>query len=139
MTALFGRCSLCNQQPLLIGLELISHWPARTSMAPCSPPPFRLCASTLLPLLPAVNRRQAGGPLGLLSLPAQRLAPQEESRLTPGEENQFFSVWEEPCHEGILPKVRKQQQRWEDKGKKTVSRRKDIIAAKIQRKLDFQR
>lgn len=50
--------------------------------------------SSLLPLLPAVSRRQAGDPWRLVSLSTQRLALQGEGHLTPGEEDPFLSAWE---------------------------------------------
>lgn len=88
---------------------------------PCSPhpcPPLRLSPSRFPPLPPAESRRQAGDPLGFLSLPAQRSALQR-SPLAPGEESQFFSAWEKPCNEVILPEVQRKQQSQGVRGKKT--------------------
>lgn len=118
VTVLLGRCWRCDQQPLLIARvnHSLTDWTINGGLL--SPPPLRLCWSSLLPSLPAVNRRQEGDSLGLLSLPAQRLALQEDSHLTPGEENPFFSAWEKPCNEDTVSKMRRKQQRQEIRGEK---------------------
>lgn len=96
-------------------------------------------------------REQASGwgPSGSLSLPAHR-SVLLGSRLAPGEEGQFFSAWRslvmkpssgeaeeagKTGHEG-----EKQNNNSKNKNKnKTVFWKKDILAAEMKRKLDFQR
>lgn len=60
----------CDGRPLLIGLELITHWPTGTSMAPCSPPPLA-CAGQP-PFAPCSEQASGRGPTDTLSLSTQR-------------------------------------------------------------------
>lgn len=130
VSVLLGRYWLCDQRPLLIRVNhsLDNQWRPVLS---CFTLPMLSASFTA----PCSEQASGRGPTGALALPAQRLALQEDSHLTPGGDNQFFSVWEKPRQEAILPKMRGKQP-WQRVRTKDSPWRKVIIVAQMKRKLE---
>lgn len=123
-----------EQQPPLI--ELITHWPTGQPVAPRSLP-FRFAGAVRPPsFAPCNEQAPGGGPSGTPALPALRLALQEETHLTPGEENRSFSAWEELGKDTRPARDKEEAANTGDEGQKTVFPWKVIIVAKTRRKLE---